>query len=203
MEKIDKMGKFLVLTLLLLPLMLCQSILADYEPLKTGDILLVDMDCWSCQLIEDETFGPYSHSGLVINIGDKTYIGQSLEKVYLLELKYFKNFSTKPLMHLRPKAMNEKGRKKLIHRYQTYYDGIAFDHDFEWGDDSLYCSEFIYKLLDDVLDFENFLPRPMEYGRNWQAWRQYFRKDPPQGELGISPNDFFRSSEFQFIQYID
>jgi hypothetical protein len=196
------MGKFLVSTLVFTMLLSCQSILANYKTLQTGDILLLDMDCWSCALIEDETGGPYSHSGIVLNINGKIQIGQSLGQVYLLDFDYFKNFTTKPIMHLRPKSMSRYKKEKLLSLYFNDYDGLPFDDDFVWDDEKLYCSEFIYKILDDVISFKSFGPKPMSYTRNWEAWKAYFKKEPPQGKIGISPNDFTRSPEFEFVQYL-
>jgi hypothetical protein len=205
MEKIDKMGKFLFILFTLMTLGMRQSILADFKQLnqlKTGDVVLLDMDCWSCQLIEDETFGPYSHSGIIIRVDGKLMVGQSLGEVYLLELDKFMAMTKKPALHLRPKGMNKAKRNKLVSLYKYKYDGLPFDEDFLWDDEALYCSEFIYKILDDVLKFKTFSPDPMNYERNWQGWGSYFGKVPPQGKIGIAPNDFARSSDFYQLGYL-
>lgn len=205
MEKIDKMGKFLFIALTFMTLMVRQSILADFKAansLQTGDVLLLDMDCWSCQMIEDETFGPYSHSGIIIRIAGKILVGQALGEVYLLELDKFLSMTKKPVLHLRAKRMNKNKRDRLVSLYKYKYDGLPFDNDFLWDDETLYCSEFIYKILDDTLKFKTFSPTPMSYDRNWQGWGSYFGKIPPQGKLGISPNDFARSNEFYQLGYL-
>ena len=201
MEKIGKMGKFLFLLTFVISIFGRLSILADFDVnhLKTGDVILLDMDCWSCQMIEDETFGPYSHSGVILKKDKKIYVGQSLGEVYLLELDKFLAFSAKSALVLRPSKMNHLKREFFTRLYFDKYDGIPFDHSFTWDDESLYCSEFIYKILDDIIDFKNFREKPMNYKRNWDFWESYFGHRPPQGKLGISPNDFMRSDEFYKI----
>jgi hypothetical protein len=201
-EKISEMGKFLSTFILFICLISRLNILASTSNLRTGDVILLDMDCWSCSLIEDETAGPYSHSGVILEINGKIYVGQALSEVYLLDLKTFLAYTKKKALHLRPKNINEYDRLRLVSDYKNKFAGIIFDHAYEWGDDKLYCSEFIYKLLDGVLDFKNFGPRPMNYTRNWDAWTQYFGHTPPQGKLGISPNDFGRSNEFRNLGFL-
>lgn len=202
MEKITKIGKLGVLLALIISASYRLNILAiplNIDTLETGDVILLDLDCWSCSLIEDETQGPFSHSGLVFRNDNSIHIGQSLGEVYLLEINSFLALSNKKATVLRPRKINAKHKKDLKELYFTKYEGVVFDHDYTWGDDSYYCSEFIYKILNDSLKFKKFSPKPMSYLRNWNLWTQYFGHTPPQGKMGISPNDFYRSSEFKII----
>lgn len=165
--------------------------------LQTGDIILLDMDCFSCELIENETGGPFSHSGIVLKLGSQVYVAQSLGSVHHIPLQAFLGYSNKVPHVIRPKHINFSKKRKLLENYKRKYLGMDFDHDYVWDDEKLYCSEFIYKLLKSVYAIEKFKPTPMTYDKNPKGWEIYFGgKLPPSGKLGLSPNDFFFSTGF-------
>lgn len=167
------------------------------DELKTGDILLLDMDCFSCELIEKQTNGPFSHSGIILKYGTKVYVAQSLGIVHHLPLAKFLRYTNKPVQVVRPKFINFTKRRALLESYQNDFLNMPFDHEYTWDDDKLYCSEFIYKILKSVYAIENFAPKPMRYDVNEDGWRRYFGgNEPPHGQPGLSPNDFYRSSDF-------
>lgn len=167
---------------------------------EVGDVILLDLDCYSCQKIEDETFGPYSHSGLVLEVNGKKVVAQSLSSVHHVSIKAFLGFSNKPALHLRPINISKDQQIILNETYQEKYFGQLFDHDYLWDNDTYYCSEFIYKLLSDAHVLKDLAPSVMDFSRNYDFWKIYFHSEPPQGELGISPNDFFRSSDFYQVK---
>lgn len=174
--------------------------MADF---KVGDVLLLDLDCYSCQRIEDETFGPFSHSGVIVEVNQKLVVAQSLSKVHHVEIKAFLKFSNKPVLHIRPKNISDLQRVLISQKYSSKFYGLQFDHDYLWDDETLYCSEFLYKLLSSALKFDDLIPAPMNFSRNYDFWKMYFGKNPPQGQIGLSPNDFYRSSDFDHLEYID
>lgn len=196
------MGKILVVFTFIYLVFGRQIVLANPTQIKVGDVLLLDLDCPSCQAIEDETFGPYSHSGVVIEVEGELMIAQSLQYVHYLRPKTFYNFSNKPILHLRPKNITDDQRKTINLIYFNQFHRVPFDHSFTWGNDSYYCSEFIYKLLARTIKFKSFGPKKMNYLRNWDFWNDYFNHIPPQDQPGLSPNDFMRSSDFYKIGYL-
>ncbi len=173
------------------------SLALPKESLKTGDIILLDMDCFSCELIEQQTGGPFSHSGIVLKHGSRYFVAQSLGNVHHIPLKNFLSYSRKKAQVMRPKYLSYAMRKQLLANYQEKYMGQPFDHDYIWDDEKLYCSEFLYKLLKSVYAIVDFVPKPMSYDKNTDAWERYFGKKPPTGLPGLSPNDFYYSSDFE------
>lgn len=167
---------------------------------EVGDILLLDLDCYSCQRIEDETFGPYSHSGIVLEVNGQKVVAQSLSKVHHVSINAFLGFAKKPALHLRPKNINKEQQDFMNQRYLDFYFGELFDHDYLWNNETYYCSEFLYHLLNDANVLFDLKPAPMNFTRNWDFWKIYFHAEPPQGQLGLSPNDFFRSSDFYQVK---
>ena len=73
-----------IITTILLSL---TTLAADFRP---GDLVLINLNCYSCQVIADETGSLYSHSGLVIEVTDnKITLVESLSKVSTIDLKTF------------------------------------------------------------------------------------------------------------------
>ncbi len=192
--------KFLRNTLLTILSLGCLNIVAsDFNHLEVGDVFLLDLDCYSCQRIEDETFGPYSHSGIVVEVDGELVIAQSLSNVHHVRIEAFLKFSAKKALHLRPKSINKAKRALLSKNYKEKFYGAEFDHDFLWDNDTYYCSEFLFHLLDSVGALHDLKPLPMNFERNYDFWNIYFDHGVPQGELGLSPNDFFRSRDFKIL----
>lgn len=60
------------------------------------------------------------------------------------------------------------------------YLGKAYDHEYSWSDEKIYCSELVAKIL-------NIKPLPMTMDSS--LWPAHFQK--MRGELGISPDEIF------------
>lgn len=63
------------------------------------------------------------------------------------------------------------------------YLGIAYDKDYLWDNNRLYCSELVSKLLD-------LEPRPMRFDGSY--WKGRDPSDLPNGKLGSSPDLIYR-----------
>lgn len=170
-----------------------------YRPtLKSGDVLLISLNCYLCSLIERSTGAPYSHSGLVLEREGKIFIAQALGSVHLVELERFlalKKAGTK-LAHIRPKLSGSE-RSQLWEIF-TRFDGLPFDSHYLWDDEALYCSEFIAKFFQQ-LDPSLLAPRPIDYGADDIYWRQIQGPRYNEGELGNSPADLLRDSYFDVL----
>ena len=173
---------------------------ASASPWKNGDVLLQSRRCYMCRLIESETAAPYSHMGLIVwSKGWKVI--DALGKVRLINLDDFlrEGDPAKVHLHLRPKLK----RSLAWHDVEAFL-GAGYDADFLWdnlgadGREIYYCSELITKILNPLL-WDPLLPSPMDFSKHWNDWLRIFNGDPPQGKLGNSPADFYRSSEFILV----
>lgn len=174
--------------------------------LRVGDILLLELPCYSCQRIAQETRSRFSHSGLILqNEHGELVVAESLNTVRVVGLQSFVNRSTKgatvKLMRTDEwqesdtENSNQSREKKMWSVFQNQYNGLLFDHSFlwnqrdQWGREMLYCSEFIAKFLNHFVA-RPLLPTPMDFSLHWDFWVKYFKGAPPQGELGNSPASF-------------
>lgn len=175
--------------------------------LKVGDILLQPLQCWSCDLIEDEEQSIYSHMGIVISL-NPVMVADSRRKVEIQTLEEFNSITQKDQDIKVIRFQNEKivaeltsNSDKFLNLFMSEFNGLAYDHDFRWnnfsedGQQKLYCSEMVAKLLQAFLGLDPIIKR-MHFSRNPDVWERYFRGNVPRGEWGNSPADFERSELF-------
>ncbi|MES2529310.1 MAG: YiiX/YebB-like N1pC/P60 family cysteine hydrolase [Bdellovibrionota bacterium] len=178
--------------------------------LKVGDILLQPLDCWSCDLIEDEEQSIYSHMGIVVSI-NPVMVADSRRKVEIQTLEEFNSITeeNQDLKVLRFHneeivAEFEKKSQNFLNLFKSDFEGLAYDHDFRWnnfsedGQQKLYCSEMIAKLLQAFLGIDPIVKR-MHFSRNPELWERYFKGNVPRGQWGNSPADFERSDLFMVV----
>lgn len=177
--------------------------------LQVGDLLLQPLNCWSCSLIEAEEGTIYSHMGLVISV-DPLLVAESISAVHAIPLN---RFAAKTEAGHRLTVMRIKNRRALmkfkkssaeLQRLFMSFAGKKFDGEFLWdntdenGEELLYCSEFITKLLSSFLKIEMPMKR-MHFEKNRPDWEEYFKGNVPDGEWGNSPSDYYRSDLFDVV----
>lgn len=171
--------------------------------LKTGDLLLQPLGCWSCFLIEEQEATKYSHMGVYLNLDGQELVLEAYGEVKLTPLNNFL-------------ARTEGDEKVLVRRFNerkfSYekvvdkslsFEGLSYDDQFLWDNvnesgEKLYCSELVYKLFYEF--YGELLPlKPMRYDKNRPHWFKFFKGNIPDGKLGNSPGDFERSELFKTI----
>lgn len=170
------------------------------QELRSGDLILIELNCWSCALIEEETQSEFSHSGLLLkNPAGEWRVLESLGEVRDVSLQSFLarvRDQDSVLLRRSHESFFFDG-EQAWENYEREWKGLPFDSAFLWnnfndqGDELLYCSEFIAKFLDQYMIMPG-TPTPMTYHRNRDAWVRYFGSLPPEGELGNSPASFER-----------
>lgn len=176
--------------------------------LKSGDVLLLELDCYSCQRIASETGSRFSHSGVVLRSqkSGEFVVAEALGSVKTVSLKEFtsrsapgasvlvmRSFELERLHERRGTPLAEEMRLT----FRGSFDGLKFDRLYLWdrvdeqGRPMLYCSEFVAKFL-NIFVQDDFSPRPLDFSHNWDFWARYYDGDVPQGQPGNSPGDFER-----------
>ena len=182
-------------------------------PLKTGDVLLLPVQCHLCQMIEAEEHTPYAHAGVVLIENQQPQILEAWDRVSKTPLANFLRRRKKNSHALLLRPITSQGAEVRIKHealsalYDSEFKGHSYDRDFLWDNrdargETLYCSELVAKLLNP------FLPRPiptkpMHYDQYREQWIQYFHGAPPTGKPGLSPGDFERSPLFKKKTYFE
>ncbi len=178
---------------------------ASYIP-KIGDILLQDLECWSCHLIEAQENSMYSHMGVIIENGKKIKVLEALGSVHALSLEKFmkRNLGVGRVKVLRFENLNNKQRDALSSLGQSLI-GASYDKEFLWSNventhEKYYCSELVYKMFKNLGKDLGFVPNTMPFDINPDGWDSYFNHKTPRGEIGVSPEDFNKSPKLRWIQ---
>lgn len=170
--------------------------------LKEGDILLQPLDCWACSLIEIEENTIYSHMGIVVS-ENPVLVAEAYHpavRVISLEEYLAKTQKGQRNLVLRFIKKNRSQGKKLLEEVRAFsgkkYDSLfLWDNVDEQGEELLYCSEFISKLMEPIWEVDLPIKR-MHFVKNRDEWSRYFRGKIPDREWGNSPGDFERSNLF-------
>ena len=171
--------------------------------LKTGDILLQPLNCWSCSLIEAQEESIYSHMGVYFKLDDSEFVLEAAQTVRFTPLSEFLK-------------KTERGQKILIKRFKSIlftqsdlveraleFEGLSYDEKFLWNNsdalgEKLYCSELVFKLFDSF--YTQKLPlKKMRYDVHREHWEKFFNGDVPDGLWGNSPADFEHSDLFRNV----
>jgi uncharacterized protein YycO len=173
--------------------------------LQSGDILLQPLKCWSCSLIEQQENSKYSHIGIVVKVGGITKVAEAYGSVRVVTLNEFLK-KTKPNEKVTVKRLINPSKKLLnqVNQKILSYIGLPYDRSFLWDNivnkkEAIYCSELLFKSFNPFYAFSDLAPKVMLFDINPDLWDKYFRGNSPRGELGISPEDFNQSTDFEFI----
>lgn len=175
--------------------------------LRNGDIILQPLNCWSCSLIEGEEDTIFSHMGIVSIEDQKIYVYEAYLEVRKVTLEHFlektQQGQKNTVLRLNRDDFNFSSVKEDFEQLL----GNPYDRGFLWdnlvdGKESLYCSEFVYKVLVKKINFVDLRPKKMHFDFFYDHWKRYFNGNVPVGELGISPGDFERSRDFIKIMEI-
>ena len=192
-----------ILTNVLFLLVLLGSSASFALTLKPGDVILIELRCYSCSIIADETNSRFSHSGIVIGKqNDQIQVAQAFGPVHITSLEKFLNQRVKGTTALVLRSDELKvSAQQLRDEFNQSWKGIPFDSNYTWGNDKLYCSEFVSKFLEVFLG-PVLPPKPLDFSRNWDYWSRVMNP-VPQGKPGNSPGDLERSSVFFHVGEID
>ena len=176
--------------------------------IQVGDILLQPTDCWSCSLIEAEEESIYSHMGIVLQTEPEIMVAEALGKVRLVPYSVFNSKTEKGqkiaiLRYSNTDLVNHilAHKDELLALFKSDFENLAYDHAFLWdnvdgnGNQMLYCSEMVAKLLQAFLGIDTPIKR-MHFSKYPEQWDRYFKGNVPVGKWGNSPADFEKSDKF-------
>lgn len=157
--------------------------------LLPGDIILIELRCYSCSMIADETGSRFSHSAVVLgNYEGEPIVAQALGPVHAIKLSNFLGQRQPNTTAHVMRPLERLDANELVEEFSVNWLGRPFDKGYTWDDEKLYCSEFVAKFLEVFLG-PVFPPRPLDFSRNWDFWNRVM-DHVPQGEPGNSPGDF-------------
>jgi len=179
------------------------------ELLRDGDIVFQSTASMQCNAVQMATHSPYSHCGIVFKENNKVYVYEAVQPVKktLLEewIKQGKSgkFDVKRLKKsdsLLPASVLQK-----MKIYATGFIGKKYDLYFEWTDERIYCSEYVWKIYKNAANIEvGKLKQLKDFDLTStevkQILKERYGNSIPYNETVISPADIFKSELLVGVQ---
>ncbi|MFK7797400.1 MAG: YiiX family permuted papain-like enzyme [Aureispira sp.] len=126
-------------------------------PYQNGDIIFHSSQTHQSRAIQLATNSPYSHVGIMHEENGEWYVYEAISTVQSTPLKKWiargknKHYVIKRLKDKR--LLTEENLMKMK-EVGGKYRGKAYDMQFDWSDDQLYCSEVVWKIYDQAIGVE-------------------------------------------------
>ena len=176
------------------------------DDLRSGDVILMSIDCYLCRAIEVETGSEYSHVGIVLGKKDGVVWVADASSKGVIAVPFEEFVSEEDARHAlivrhRQFEKNPFPNGILFELFYHEFNGLEYNMSYRWkqtdalGRPSYYCSQFVAAILNFFLD-EEIKPAPTSYRKQFELWKKIFQGNVPEGELGISPSYFEKSDSF-------
>ncbi|MDA7880929.1 YiiX/YebB-like N1pC/P60 family cysteine hydrolase [Akkermansiaceae bacterium] len=134
-----------------------------YEQLQTGDIVFQDTGGQQGDAVRAATGSDFTHCGVVFNSKGTLYVLEAIQPVSVISLKEWKKRST--VFHARrlknPEKLDQAAFTKAL-AWGEKQLGKPYDFHFKWGDNSLYCSELVWKIYKESTGISLCKPKSFE-----------------------------------------
>ena len=136
---------FLFVSILSVSIIGCSS--NETYKYKNGDIILQTSKSSQSKMIQEVTNSKYSHVGIVYVKDGKPYVFEAVQPVKISPLNEFINrgVDSKYTVVRYNREFNEDQMNRM-YNYATSQIGKNYDLKFEWSDNSMYCSELVFKI---------------------------------------------------------
>ena len=134
-----------------------------YEQLQTGDIVFQDTGGLQGAAIEAATGSNFTHCGVVFESENTLYVLEAVEPVSIVTLEDWKKRSS--VFHARRLKNREKLNQAAVNKAAKWGEkqlGKPYDLQFKWGDNSLYCSELVWKIYKESAGITLCKPKNFE-----------------------------------------
>lgn len=171
------------------------------KPLKNGDIVFIVNPSGQGKAIQLATKSKYTHVGIVLIENGKTMVYHAVEPVSKNTFEQFVDMSADGKYYIKRLKDQSKLTQEAIAKMLTEaksHLGVHYDLGFNWSDEELYCSEFVWKLYNHALGINIGKLRPLkEFDLSHPAvkdiMKRRYGKNIPYDEKMISPGDMYDS----------
>lgn len=192
-----------IFTALFVALVCCSFLVFKKTPhLKNGDVIFITNQSGQGKAIQLATKSKYTHVGIVFIENGKTFVYHAVEPVSKNSLEEFVSMSEDgkySVKRLKDTVLLTQQAIKQMHSEAIKDLGKHYDLGFNWSDDELYCSEFVWKLYNQSLKIQIGNLKPLKsfdltHPKVKQIMEQRYGKNIPYDEKMISPGDMFNSN---------
>lgn len=176
--------------------------------IKEGDILFQVNKSRQTKAIQDATNSNWSHVGMVFKKDGKLVVYEAVQPVKITPLANWLARSVDDIFAVKrlsnaDKWLTEENLVKLRTAAEKHL-GKKYDIYFEWSDDNMYCSEYVWKVYNEVLGIEIGKKQKLkDFDLSGEEVKKIMKERygnlPPLEEDVISPQDMYTSNKLQII----
>lgn len=175
---------------------------------QTGDIIFHSSRSAQSLAIQKATHSQYSHMGMVYLNEGQAFVYEAVGPVKSTALQTWikrgvgAHYVVKRLRDAR--ILEIPARRQALVSFMQTYQGKPYDVYFQWSDESLYCSELVWKIYKGALNIElaelrTFSSFDLSDPVVKAKMRERFADKLPLNEPVISPADLFESSKLMQV----
>ena len=135
----------------------------NYERLQTGDIVFQDTGGEQGEAVEAATGSKFTHCGVVFEQNGTLYVLEAVQPVSVVKLSQFRGRSQ--VFHARrlkdPGKIDVPALAKGL-AWGRKQIGKDYDPLFQWDDETLYCSELVWKVYEKSTGLKLCEPRTFQ-----------------------------------------
>ncbi|MDR1976254.1 MAG: YiiX family permuted papain-like enzyme [Campylobacteraceae bacterium] len=183
------------------------TLLSDMFALSDGDIVFQTSLSSQSKAIQLATKSKYSHVGIVFKEAGEYYVFEAVQPVKKTPLnEWIKRGKDGKFVALRLK--NDQLSAKTLSKMKKIaasYLGKDYDLTFEWSDDKIYCSEFVWKVYEQGANIKvGKLQKLGDFDLSSKAvkakLKERFGDNIPLNETVISPAAIFESELLEKVK---
>ncbi len=168
---------------------------------KNGDIIFIENPSGQGKAIQLATKSKFTHVGIIFIESNKTMVYHAVEPVSVNNVEEFIEMSSDGKYEVKrlkqAELLTTEVIKQMLKEAKSKLK-IHYDLGFNWSDDELYCSEFVFKLYQHALGIEIGALRPLKefdlsHPTVQSIMKKRYGKDIPYNEQMISPGDMYES----------
>lgn len=175
---------------------------------KNGDILLQTGTSRQCQAVKAATHSEYTHCGIYLEDNGIAYVYEAVQPVKKTPLNEWieqGQFSKYTVVRLRraDSLLTKPNIEKLKDVAESYLDE-DYDIFFDWSDEEMYCSEYVWKIYKKALNIEVGSPKKIKDFDLTNPLVKTIMKERygntiPYDEKVVAPSDFLSAPNVDIV----
>lgn len=181
--------------------------MAEFMP---GDIIFQEMNSFQSKALRLATGSRYTHCGIILPKNGELYVLEAVGPVTWTPVSKWIARGEQGkyvLMRLKKDAPGQLTKERLaaMQKQTAQYVGKPYDLRFQWSDDTIYCSELVWKLYErgagiSLAPLRTFKDYDLDHEEVQKHIKERFNYDIPWDEQVIAPSDLMRSDQLEIVR---
>jgi len=171
---------------------------------KNGDVIFHTSKSPQSKMIQDVTQSKYSHVGIIYIKDGETYVMEAVQPVKVTPLDVFieRGVDSEYTVMRYKGNLSEEDLNKM-YEYGSSQLGKNYDSKFQWSDNTMYCSELVYKIYETVgvelCDKNTFSDYNLSSKEVQTAIKKRYNTELDMNETVVTPVDLSNSNRLTTI----